>query len=187
MRRLLPCLCLLLLCGSAAFAQDREYPKFDFAVGYTFNWLETPPQSPPVSDRLTLHGFTVAAAANFRKHWAVEADVTGTRTFHGVRRDFITYMVGPRYTWRKDNSKMQPFVHALIGGGQLSGFVLPTTGLRGTTDGWAGKFGGGLDVIAGRHVAVRVFQVDYYRYHGHIPGGSQRLDNAAFTFGIRVF
>jgi len=185
MRRLLPCLCLVLFCGSAAFAQDRDYPKFDFTAGYTFNYLETPA---PTSDRENLHGFTLAAAANFRKHIAVEFDVTYTRKDNfGVNQHLLTYIVGPRYTWRKDNSKLEPFVHALVGGGQLGGFPVTTGTPPITTDGWAGKFGGGLDVKAGKHVAVRVGQVDYYRFHGHVPGGSQRLDNLALTFGIRIF
>jgi hypothetical protein len=96
-------------------------------------------------------------------------------------------MVGPRFTKRSENSNLQPFVHALIGGGHLRGFPLITGGPPATTDGWAGKFGGGLDIIAGKHAAIRVVQVDYYRYHGHIPTGRRRLDNVAFTFGVRLF
>jgi hypothetical protein len=183
MRRLLPCLCLVLFCGSAAFAQD-DYPKFDFTAAFTVNNLETPAPS----SRQNLYGFTLAPAANFRKHWAVEGDFSRTtKTVSGTDRTLLTYMVGLRYTRREDNSNVQPFVHALVGGGQLSGFPLTTGGRPATTDGWAGKFGGGLDVVAGKHVAIRVIQVDYYRYHGHIPTGRQRLDNAAFTFGIRIF
>jgi hypothetical protein len=79
----------------------------------------------------------------------------------------------------------EPFVHALIGGGHLNGFA---NGLSNSSNGWAGKFGGGLDIVAGKHIAVRVIQIDYYRYHGHVPlGFTQRLNNAAFTFGIRIF
>jgi hypothetical protein len=175
----------VLFCVSAGFAQGRDYPKFDFTAAYTFNYLETPA---PTSDRENLHGFTLAAAANFRRHWAVEADVTHSRKDNGgVNQHLTTYIVGPRYTWRRDNSKVEPFVHALVGGGQLGGFPVTLGTPPITTDGWAGKFGGGLDIIAGKHVAIRVVQVDYYRFHGHIPGGSQRLDNAAFTFGIRIF
>ncbi len=175
MRRLLPCLCLVLFCASAAFAQDRDYPKFDFTAAYTFNWLETPA---PSSSREALHGFTLAPAANFRKWAAVEADVTYT-----FKDDvgLLTYMVGPRFTRRRDGSKVEPFVHVLIGGGHLRGFPSSRT-----TDGWSGKFGGGVDVIAGKHAALRLGG-DYYRYHGHIPGGRQRLDNLAVTVGIRFF
>ena len=184
MRRLLPCLCLVLFSGSAALAQSADYPRFDFTAAYTLNNLETPAPS----SRKNLHGFTLAAAANFREFIAVEADVTYTaKTIAGTRRSLLTYLVGPRFTRRRDNSNLQPFVHALFGGGQLTGFPLTPGGFPAVTDGWAGKFGGGLDVVAGKHVAIRVFQLDYYRYHGHIPTGRQRLDNAAFTFGIRVF
>jgi len=174
MRRLLPCLCLVLFCASASFAQDSDYPKFDFTAGYTFNSLETPGPG----SRANLHGFTLAPAANFRRWAAVEADLTYT-----FKDDvaLLTYMVGPRFTRRRDGSKLEPFVHVLIGGGHLRGFPAART-----TDGWSGKFGGGLDVVAGKHAALRL-GADYYRYHGHIPGGQQRLDNLAVTVGIRLF
>jgi hypothetical protein len=184
MRRLLPCLCLVLFWASASFAQDRDYPKFDFTAAVTFNYFETPAPS----SRHTLHGFTYAAAANFKEWAAVEADVTYTRkTIGGIRRSLLTYAVGPRFTRRRENSNLEPYVHALIGGGHLTGFPLVPGGFPNVTDGWSGKFGGGLDVKAGQHVAIRVIGVDYYRYHGHIPTGRQRLDNAAFSFGIRLF
>ena len=177
MRRLLPCLCLVLFCSGASLAQTRDYPKWDFTAAYTLNRFETPAPS----THINLNGFTAAVGGNFRKWVAVEGDITyTTRTVSGTSRNLVTYLVGPRFTKRPDNSKLQPFVHVLIGGGHLNGFG---TG----TNGWAGKFGGGLDIVAGKHVAVRVVQIDYYRYHGHVSVGTQRLNNAAFTFGIRVF
>ena len=172
MRKLLPCLCLIFLAGGASYAQD--YPKWDFAVGYTFNHLETPP---PATHQ-NMHGVTGAVAWNFRRYAAIEGDVTYT-TNNG---SLTSYIVGPRFTKRfgSDKGSAQPFFHALIGGGHLSGF-------GDSTNGWAGKFGGGLDIVASKHVAVRVVQVDYYRYHGHLDVGRQRLDNLALTFGIRVW
>lgn len=179
MRRLLPCLCVVLFCATAAFAQNRDYPKFDFTAAYTFNYFETPAPS----TRENLHGFTLAPAGNFRKWVAVEADVTYTKKDH---IGLLTYLAGLRFTRRRDGSKVEPFVHALIGGGQLKGFPTVPGGYRNTTDGWAGKFGGGIDVIAGKHAALRL-GADYYRFHGHIPLGRQRLDNAALSVGIRFF
>lgn len=205
MRRLLPCLCLVLLCGSAAFAQDPAYPKWDFTAAFTLNNLETPPPA----TRQNLFGFTAAIGYNFRKWAAVEGDLTyTTKTVAGARRSLFSYMIGPRFTKRismggggsgaprrnhggsnlvpqgttSRKGDLEPFVHALIGGGRLTGFGA-------STNGWTGKFGGGLDIVAGKHVAVRVIQIDYYRYHGHLPVvlPKQRLDNVAFTFGIRVF
>jgi hypothetical protein len=177
MRRLLPCLCLVLVCGSAAVAQTPEYPKADFTAAYTLNRFEIPAGG----TRTNLIGFTLAPAYNFRSYFALEGDVTfTTKTLSGTRRSLATYLIGPRFTKRTTDQKLEPFVHALVGGGHLSGF-------GSSTNGWAGKFGGGLDIVAGKHIAIRVFQVDYYRYHGHVAVGTQRLNNAAFTFGIRIF
>ena len=162
MRRLLPCLCLVLFCGSASFAQNRDYPKVDFTAAYTLNRQDTNP------GRQNLNGFTL------------EGDVTyTTKTISGTRGSLFTYLIGPRFTKRYDN-KLEPFVHTLFGGGHL-------TGVGASTNGWAGKLGGGLDIVAGKHVAIRVVQIDYYRYHGHVQTGTQRLNNAAFTFGVRIF
>jgi hypothetical protein len=200
LRRCLPCLCLVLLSASAAFAQANDYPKWDFTAAFTLNNFETPPPT----TRHNFKGFTAAIGGNFRRWAAVEGDLTYTRgTVAGVSRSLFTYLVGPRFTKRitpgsgssttrhnhpePDVTKpskfaYEPFVHALIGGGHLNGF-------SGSTNGWAGKFGGGVDIVAGKHIAIRVIQIDYYRYHGHLPIGlpKQRLDNVAFTFGIRIF
>jgi len=201
MRKLLPCLCLVLLGASASFAQTRDYPKWDFTAAFTLNNFATPPPT----TRHNLYGFTAAVGGNFRKWAAVEGDITYSRgTIAGTSRSLLTYIVGPRFTKRitpggggstrhnhpgapdvvtkPSKFAYEPFVHALFGGGHLSGFGA-------STNGWAGKMGGGLDIVAGKHVAIRVVQIDYYRYHGHLPIGlpKQRLNNAAFTFGIRIF
>jgi hypothetical protein len=175
MRRLLPCLCLVILCGGASLAQGQEFPKADFTAGYTFNRFELPGGG----TRTNFHGATLAPAYNFKKYFALEGDVTYTaKTIDNRTRFLATYLVGPRFTHR--GTKYQPFMHALFGAGHLNGFGA-------ATNGWAGKMGAGLDIVAGKHVAVRVIQVDYYRYHGHVFTGTQRLNNAAFTVGLRLF
>lgn len=176
MRRLLPCLCLMLFCGSAALAQSPDYPKWDFSAGYTINHFETPPPQ----THLDLHGFSAAIGWNFRRWAAVEGDFTyTTKDFNGVSRKLYSYTAGPRFTKRFTNSSAQPFAHALFGGGHLSGF--------GSTNGWVGKIGGGVDFVVGKHIAIRAFEVDYYRYHGNVDVGTQRLNNMTATFGIRIF
>ena len=172
-RKLLPSLCLVLFCGTVSLAQNPDYPKVDFAAGYSLNNLDTS------AGRHNLNGFTAAVAWNFRKWIALEGDVTYTTgTVLGESTNLFTYLAGPRFTHR--SGKFEPFVHTLFGGGHLNFGAL-------STNGWAGKFGGGLDIVAGRHVAVRVGEIDYYRYHGHVDVGNQRLNNALFTFGVRIF
>lgn len=169
-RKLLPCLCLTLLCVGVSVAQDREYPKVDFTAAYSLNHITVGTGSQ------NLNGFTAAVGGNFRKWFAIEGDVTyTTKTFGGLRRSLFTGLVGPRFTARPKDSKLQPFFHTLFGGGHFTGAV--------NNNGWAGKFGGGLDVVAGKHVAIRVVEIDYYRYRAD----TLRMNNALFTFGIRVF
>lgn len=178
MRRLIPCLCLLLLCAGTALSQNRDYPKWDFTAAFVYNDLETPaPQH-----REHLYGGSGAVGWNYRRWAALEGDVTyTTTTVAGTRRNLTTFVVGPRFTKRPSGSFAQPFVHALFGGGRLTGFGNDTWG-------WAGKMGGGLDLVTGKHVAIRPFQFDYYRYHGHTNNiGRQRLDNFTLSLGIRLF
>ena len=175
MSRVLIGLCLVLVFAGASRAQSQDFPKWDFTAAYTLNRFETPPPQ----TRHNFNGFTGAIGWNFRRYAAVEGDITTTtKSFGGVSHTLTTYIGGLRFT--KRNRVAQPFAHVMVGGGHLTGF-------GSSTNGWAGKFGGGLDVVAGKHVAVRVFQVDYYRYHGHVAVGTQRLNNAAFTFGVRFF
>ena len=176
MRKLIPCFCLLLLSAGTSLSQTQDYPKWDFTAAYVYNDLETPaPQS-----RATLHGASGALAWNFRRWAALEGDVTYTRTIgSGTTRGLLSATAGPRFTAR--GSFAQPFVHALFGGGRLTGF-------GNSTNGWVGKMGGGLDLVANKHVAIRAFQFDYYRYHGNTSGvGNQRLDNFTLSLGVRLF
>jgi hypothetical protein len=191
----LPCLCLVLLCASASVAQSRDYPKYDFTAAFSLNRV------PISTTHQNFKGFTAAVGWNFRKFAAIEGDVTyTTKTFGGLKRSMYSYLIGPRFTKRitlggggggtkrqnhadpdsgtkPSKFKLEPFVHALFGGGHFSGNV--------TNNGWAGKMGGGLDVVAGKHFAVRVGEIDYYRYRS--TGNFLRLNNVLFTFGVRVF
>lgn len=165
MRRLFYSICLVAVFATASFAQQPDYPKADFTGAFTAVHLDGGGH---------LFGFTAAPAYNFKKHLAVEGDLTYTTSpENGARFNLFTYMAGVRYTVR--GKRLQPFVHALVGGAHISDFGFHDTG-------WSGKFGGGLDIVATKHIAVRVFQVDYFP-----TGFNGFLDNhASFTFGVRI-
>lgn len=167
MRRFFHIACLVFLCATASFAQQPDYSKFDFTGAFTVVRLD---------DSEKLYGLTAAPAYNFTRHLAVEGDLTYTsKSEFGTRLNLTTYMGGLRYTFRPDGSKLQPFAHGLVGGSHVS--------VSGFSDnGAAAKVGGGLDIVATKHIAVRVVQIDYYPIHF---GGSV-TNNIAFTFGVRV-
>lgn len=166
MRRLFHTACFVILWTTASFAQQPDYPKVDFTGAFTVARLDGGEK---------LYGVTAVPAYNFTRHFAVEGDLTyATKSEFGTRLNLLTYMGGVRYTVRPDSSKLQPFAHLLVGGAHFS--------VAGFSDnGQAVKVGGGLDIVATKHIAVRVFQLDYYPIHF---GGSVS-NNVAFTFGVR--
>jgi len=166
MPRLFLIACFVVLCATASFAQQPDYPKVDFTGAFTVVRLD---------DTEKVYGLTAAPAYNFTRHFAVEGDLTyTTKSDFGTRLNLTTYLGGLRYTARPGSGKLQPFAHALLGGSHLS--------VSGFSDnGAAAKIGGGLDIVATKHIAIRVFQIDYYPIHF---GGSVS-NNVAFTFGVR--
>lgn len=182
MAKLFSLVCVLLLGASTSFAQLPEYPKVDFTAGYTLNFSDL--KGNIILGRETFHGFTLAVGGNLNKNFAIEGDLTYTTKTLGTalpgfprnRVNLFSYMGGPRYTVRPENKKVQPFVHALFGGAHATVQVI-------SENGFAMKLGGGLDVVASKHLAVRVFQGDYYltRFAG------QNSNNVALTFGVRLF
>jgi hypothetical protein len=173
---------ILVLGAAASFAQGPEYPKVDFTAGYTLNFSDL--KGNIILGRQTFHGFTVAPAVNINKNFGIEADVTYTTkrlstavsSISGPRVNLFSYMGGPRFTARPANKKLQPFVHALFGGAHATVQVV-------SENGFATKLGGGLDVVASKHVAIRAFQGDYYltRFAG------RNSNNFVLTFGVRLF
>jgi len=66
----------------------------------------------------------------------------------------ITYLFGPRYTYRRSESKVAPYGQILFGGAHI--------GIPGGTDNaFAMSVGGGIDVIPNAHVGIRLVQIEY--------------------------
>jgi hypothetical protein len=62
-----------------------------------------------------------------------------------------TYMIGPTVSLR--TKWVTPYAHALFGGGHADGI-----------NAFAMAFGGGVDVNAGKHVALRIIQADWMSF-----------------------
>lgn len=156
-----------------AAAQD-DYPKAELFGGYSYINLD----AGGFSDRGHAHGWGASLSGNFSKHIGVTADFAGQYrnlmipsfppVFTGGSVNFSTYefLFGPRVTARSE--RVTGFAHALFGAahGRLSGFSgLPAPVPRGlgrlSDTRFAMGFGGGVDVNAGKSIALRVIQVDY--------------------------
>jgi outer membrane protein with beta-barrel domain len=87
-----------------------------------------------------------------------------------------SFMYGPLFTYRK-SEKFTPFAHVMLGVVRASRGYL---GISKTDTDFGATAGVGLDVKAGQHLAVRVFQVDYLV----TPYINLRQDNVKFSAGI---
>jgi opacity protein-like surface antigen len=126
-------------------------------------------------DRRSFHGFDASATYNVSRYVGLKADVTGhykseafvdaTET-NDTRERLHQFLFGVQL---KDNSRaarLKPFAHALAGAARYTdrnhefgpGF---DARIRDRLTSFALKLGGGLDVRAGRHLDVRLFEFDY--------------------------
>ena len=78
------------------------------------------------------------------------------------------YMFGPTYAFRTE--RVAPFAHALFGGAHADGL-----------DAFAMALGGGLDVNAGEHFAVRLVQADWLLFR---RAGVNSTGNARVSAGV---
>ncbi len=142
-------------------------------------------------DRESFHGFEVSGVYNFSRYLGVKGDVSGTYNGSRFTGNFdvggspatvsfdtdsslYNFLGGLQV---KDNSKsgrFKPFAHALVGvghartkfsdfscapGNLCTAVVVPDESASGT--GFAGAFGGGLDIRLSDKFQIRAFQVDY--------------------------
>ena len=132
-------------------------------------------------------GFNASGTFYFNKYFGITGDFTYTRsnstrsiannplffedTSHGERSTY-NFLFGPQVKFRK--SRLEPFVHALIGVVRQRNNVtlsihpganpddeIQTLRLRDNYNAFNAAFGGGLDIRVSRHIAIRAIQVDY--------------------------
>lgn len=87
----------------------------------------------------------------------------GTKNLLGADNHFSTFSIlsGPRFYY-PGLKGVTPFAHALFGYDQTT-VKLKSYNYKTTSSSYAMAFGGGLDVSVSRGLAIRVFQIDYYR------------------------
>jgi hypothetical protein len=111
----------------------------------------------------------------------------GTKQLQGANNHFSTFSIlsGPSFYY-PGLKGVTPFIHALFGYDQTT-VEVKGTGLKTTGSSYAMAFGGGLDVKVRRGLALRLFQVDYYR--PQLFGSSQNdlrySAGVVFRFGGR--
>jgi opacity protein-like surface antigen len=107
------------------------------------------------------NGWNVALTGNLTHSIGITGDFSGN---YESGSSLYTYMVGPTFALRRE--RVTPFAHALFGGAHADG-----------VNAFSMALGGGLDVNAGEHVAIRVIQADWlmFRRAGESNNGNARV------------
>jgi len=166
----------------------QDYPKFE--LGGDFSYVRANTTFKNQCSGCTIEGITIPVgstsqsadllggkgeiAYNFNHIVGMVADfggydVTGLPKGTGAAATLFTYMFGPRFTYR-GSERFQPFGEFLVGGSHISASVSSSgTGIAGVpyyfgTSGnsFALALGGGFDVKVAQHVAIRLFEGDWF-------------------------
>ena len=181
---------LVLACASIAAAQD-DYKRFEFFGGYSHNRIDTgigdddPDLQDIIDEREGFHGFNTSVTGNISRYVGLKFDFSGhfkSRTVpfatipNAVDIDsrVFNFLGGVQLKDNATESTFKPFAHALVGAAQArnrvnfseSGCIaiFPNPCPADFTDsetGFAGAFGGGIDIRVNNRVDIRAIQFDY--------------------------
>jgi len=185
MKKLLFGVSMIFLLSITAAAQD--YPKAEWSLGYSFVRFNSTSDVPA----FTAQGGSTSVAYNINKAIGIVGEFGG---YHNGKigdlqldNTTYTYLVGPRFTYRKES--MAPFFHVLLGGAHATGSVEnllpPPDRLEATRNSFAMAVGAGIDFKLSRHFALRPIQADYLltQFGGQLTGGGKQ-NNFRYTGGI---
>ncbi len=165
MRKFLVLIVLLGLFSVSVMAQDT--PKAEVFGGYQYTYLGGD------FSGINANGWDASVTGNFNKHLGISGDFSGAyKTESGVSGHVYTYTFGPVVAY-DFGGKINPFAHALFGGFTVgAGFG----GQSASTNGFAMKLGGGVDVALNKVFAIRLAQFDWDYYHANGQGESKNVN-----------
>jgi hypothetical protein len=182
---------LMVACASIAAAQSNDYKKFEVFAGYSHNRVDTglgdadPDFDDFIDEREGFHGFNVSATGNVTRYLGFKSDFSGhfksqTVPFGtianavDIESRVYNFLGGIQVKNNSTDVTFKPFAHALVGGGHVRAkvdisndvcvaiFPSPCPGdFTESETGFAGAFGGGIDIRASDRIDIRVIQVDY--------------------------
>jgi opacity protein-like surface antigen len=135
-------------------ARGQDVPKAEVFGGYS--WAGG-----------NFHGWNASLTGNITKRFGIVADFSG---YYGseldgsvlIQEDAHSYMFGPRFSFR--GKRLTPFVYALFGATRFhESAIISGQRLSDSDTGFSSAMGGGLDVKVNDRVAIRAFQLDYFR------------------------
>ena len=172
---------LILLVALSALAQSParshgrlspgEVPNAELSLGYSFLRASD-------GGSVNFHGGSASIAGNFNRWFGIVGDFGGYRASEVViSANVFSYLFGPRISYR-DNDRITPFAQVLVGGARIS-----ASGA--SLNSFALAAGGGIDIKAAEHIAIRLVQAEYvYTRFSGVKQNNVRLSaGVVFRFG----
>jgi len=176
-------------------------PKVELFLGYSY--LHAVPGLAAGNRLVWLNGGSASIAYNFNRYLGIVGDVgaltnsqvrftgayTSTVDVNNANVNVITYLFGPRLSFRKYN-RITPFAQVLFGGAHAGAVSLtPCTfscTLLPAENAFAMTAGGGLDIKVHRHFAIRVIQAEYLmtRFQDYTTGATATQNDVRLSAGI---
>ena len=181
---------IILACASIAAAQS-DYKKFEFFGGFSHNRVDTgignddPSLQDIINEREGFNGFEVSATGNFSRYIGLKGDFSGhfkSKSFPipglpgssvDVDSRLFNFLGGVQIKDNSTEGTFKPFAHALAGVAHARNSVdfndvacvaivpSPCSPFTESETGFAGAFGGGIDIRASDRISIRAIQVDY--------------------------
>jgi hypothetical protein len=181
---------IMIACASIAAAQS-DYKKFEFFAGYSHNRVDTgigdddPDLQDIINEREGFHGFELSATGNLSRYFGLKADFSGHFKNKSIQAPNIpgsnvdvdsrlfNFLGGVQIKDNSTEGAFKPFAHALAGVAHARNsvdfnnvfcvaiFPSPCTPFTESETGFAGAFGGGIDIRASDRISIRAIQVDY--------------------------
>ncbi|HSE31591.1 MAG TPA: outer membrane beta-barrel protein [Pyrinomonadaceae bacterium] len=181
---------IIVACASIAAAQD-DYKRWEIFGGYSHNRVDTgigdddPELGDFIDEREGFHGFNASVTGNLTRYFGLKFDVSGhykSRTIPfgtaangvSINSRLYNFLGGVQIKDNSTESTFKPFAHALVGAANgrnrvnfsndVCVLIAPSPCPVDFTDsetGFAGAFGGGIDIRASNRIDIRVIQVDY--------------------------
>lgn len=177
-----------------------HWPRVELFGGYSYVRFNTSGNlsGTSFSQSTNLNGGSASLAINLDKHWGIVGDFGAYHNgnvSHNVDANLYSYLIGPRYSFR-NSTRWTPFLQVLIGG--VHGSVEIPANLLGnptsvtfTQNAFGMTAGGGLDVQASKHFAIRVIQAEYFMTNFSAPStvtglSVNRQNNLRISAGVVV-
>lgn len=198
MKKIILVVSMLLVAAAFASAQD-EYPKFEIPVTVSSLFFDV-----DTLGNETMWGWGIAGQGNINKYFGIVgewnanhgASIVPTNSIYPTlsNKEFDlrvqTLMFGPQFSYRA--KPVTVFGRFLIGAGTLKidDELQQITGTSATSWQVSYAIGGGLDINAGKHFAIRPIQLDYVFTDSDLIGALNNEDapgafnNVRYNFGV---